>query len=398
MRRWLPLLVLLLTAACSRVNDGHGWGTAHEMTIVRANDPSSLNPLFAFDQPDIDLTQLYAEPLVGLGQRNELVPLVASRLPTVQNGDVTADGRTVTYHLRRGVRFADGTPLTSKDVAFTYRAILDPRNPVTEAQPYREIERLETPDPYTVVLHLRRPWAGAVGALFAETDFIYGILPARAFTSTDISHAPWNEHPYRSGPFRVVSWTRGDEIVLEPNPYAWRKPHLRRLVLKIVPDRNSELLLLRTHAIDVDDYLTNDQAAQMRSTLTASLVRTDKNHIAYALFQMWSTKYRVRRPTVWRPSSKRTSRASASLRPSAAIRPPFLRRSQLVLRLAANPSIKHRIANGNALHIIQVRIVVKVIRHHVKDVAFFFGRCLVARHFRMTNEVAHAPSNIRFFE
>src|SRR5579864_43112 len=150
--RWL-LFCLLLVTACSRVTNGRGWGTPHEMTIVRANDPSSLNPLFAFDQPDIDMTQLYAEPLLGLNQRNELVPLVASRVPTVENGDISRDGRTIIYHLRHGVRFADGTSLTSKDVAFTYHAILDPRNPVTEAQPYREIERLETPDAYTVVLH-----------------------------------------------------------------------------------------------------------------------------------------------------------------------------------------------------------------------------------------------------
>ncbi len=256
------------------------------MTIVRANDPSSLNPLFALDQPDIDITQLYAEPLLGLNQRNELVPVLASRVPTVANGDISRGGRMVTYRLRHGVRFADGTPLTSADVAFTYRAILDPRNPVTEAQPYREIARLDTPDPYTVVLHLRRPWAAAVTALFAESDFIYGILPAHAFTSTNISRAAWNDRPYGTGPFRVMRWNRGEQIVLEPNPYAWRKPLLRELVIKIVPDRNTELMLIRTHAIDVDDYLTNDQVVQSRSTLAATLTRTGKNHIAYALFQM----------------------------------------------------------------------------------------------------------------
>ncbi len=279
------VLSLLLATACSRVGDGHGWGTPHEMTIARANDPSSLNPLFAFEQADIDVTQLFAEPLVGLGAHNELIPLVARRVPTLENGDVARDGKSVTYHLRREVRFADGSPLTSKDVAFTYRAILDPRNPVTEAQPYRAIDRLDTPDPYTVVLHLRRPWAGAVGALFAVTDFIYGIQPSHAFTSTDLSRVRWNDRPYGSGPFRVVSWRRGDEIILEPNPYAWRVPHLRRLVLKIIPDRNTELLLLETHAVDVADYLTNDQVVQTRSRLPGSLVRTEKNHITYGAFQ-----------------------------------------------------------------------------------------------------------------
>ncbi len=284
MRRaaWLGLAFLV---ACTRAGTGGGWGTPHEMTIARANDPSSLNPLFAFDQPDIDVTQLYAEPLVGMNARNEPIPLVAQRVPTVENGDVARDGRTVTYHLRHGVRFADGTPLTSKDVAFTYRAILDPRNPTTETQPYREIDRLQTPDPYTVVLRFRRPWSSATAALFAETDFVYGILPSHAFGSTDLSRVAWNDRPYGSGPFRVVEWKRGDEIVLEPNPYAWRKPHLKRLMLKIVPDRNTALLLFQTHAVDVDDYLNNDQAAQNAATLRASLVRTPKNHIAYASFE-----------------------------------------------------------------------------------------------------------------
>ena len=115
---------------------------------------------------------------------------------------------------------------------------------------------------------------------------MYGILPSHAFASTDVSRVPWNDHPFGTGPFRVVQWRRGEEIVLEPNPYAWRKPHLKRLVLKIVPDRNTTLLLFQTHAVDVDDYLNNDQVADNRAALGSTLVRTPKNHIAYALFQM----------------------------------------------------------------------------------------------------------------
>lgn len=285
MRNRAPWLALVFLIACSRSGATRGWGTPHELTIARANDPASLNPLFAFEQADIDVTQLYAESLVGLNPRNQPVPLLAERVPTIENGDVARDGKTVTYRLRRDARFADGTPLTSKDVAFTYRAILDARNPVTESQPYREIERLETPDAYTVVLHFRRPWSGAVGALFAVTDFVYGILPAHAFVGTDLTHTSWNDHPFGTGPFRVTRWARGDEIVLEPNPYAWRKPHLRRLIIKIVPDRNTELLVIRTHAADVADYLTNDQAIQPDTRHSATLVRTEKNRVTYAAFQ-----------------------------------------------------------------------------------------------------------------
>ncbi|MBV8333051.1 MAG: hypothetical protein JO192_09975, partial [Candidatus Eremiobacteraeota bacterium] len=112
MKRAVVFALLLAAVGCTRTNGTGGWGTPHELTIVRANDTPSLNPLFAFDQPDIDITQLYAEPLVGLSANDQLVPLVAARVPTVANGDVARDGRTVTYHLRHGVRFADGVALT----------------------------------------------------------------------------------------------------------------------------------------------------------------------------------------------------------------------------------------------------------------------------------------------
>jgi peptide/nickel transport system substrate-binding protein len=270
------LLLLTCVTACTRGTGAGGWGTPHELRIARWNDPSSLNPLFVGTQADSDLTQLYAEPLVGLNPQNALVPLVASRIPTMQNGDIARDGRTLTYHLRHDERFADGAQLTSADVAFTYRAIMDPRNPVPDIEPYRIIARLETPDPYTVVLYFRRPWSAAVSELFGQ-----GILPAHAFNSTDIARSSWNERPFGSGPFHVVVWKRGDEIALEPNPYARRRPHLNRLVLKIASDRNTELLLLRTHAVDVMDYLTDLQAVQARSFPGITLVRTDENEFEY---------------------------------------------------------------------------------------------------------------------
>ena len=120
--------------------------------------------------------------------------------PTVENGDFARNGMTLTYHLRHDARFADGSLLTSRDVAFTYGTILDARNPGTESQPHGEIARLETPDAYTVVLHFRRRWSGAGGALFAVTDFVHGTLPAHAFATTDLIGASWNDHPFGTGP------------------------------------------------------------------------------------------------------------------------------------------------------------------------------------------------------
>ena len=283
----LPAVLLVLLAACTKAG-GSGWGTAHELRIGMLGDPDSLNPLFSYVERQIDLGQLYCETLVTLNDRNQIVPLLATEVPSRANRGISSDGRTIVYHLRHRVRFADGMELTSQDVAFTYRAILDPRNPVVDSEAVRAIASLQTPDRYTVRIRLRHRWAAAVGELFAASDFAFGILPAHAFASTDVSHADWNAHPFGSGPFRVARWIRGDEIDLVPNPYAWRKPRLNRLIFKIVADSNARFDAFRAHELDVDN-LTILEVPQARTLRDAKLISVLRNGFDYLGFQTAKT-------------------------------------------------------------------------------------------------------------
>lgn len=182
---------------------------------------------------------------------NRLVPVLVTRIPSRANGDISPDGKTITYHLRRGVRFADGKPLTSADVAFTYKAIVDPRNNVLSVDAYQRIASLQTPDPHTVVIRLKNPWNAAVTRLFAQSDFAFGILPAHAFSDTKLERAAWEQHPFGTGPFRVTQWRRGDRIVLEPNPYFRPVPKLARIELTIIPDAMAAFDALRAHDVDI---------------------------------------------------------------------------------------------------------------------------------------------------
>ncbi len=249
------------------------------MRYAFRGDIWTLDPLFAFSQRLIDLTQIYCQPLIAVGPDDRAQPLLVTEIPTRGNGGISPDGLTITYHLRRNVRFADGVPFTSKDVAFTYRAILDPRNPVTEIAPYQRIASLRTPDPYTVVVRLKTPWTGAVRELFAETDYIYGILPAHAFDgNTDLVHAAWNRHPFGTGPFYVKEWKRGDRVVFERNRYSWQRPKLRRIVMKIIPDQNAAFVALRSHAVDLAD-VSFAQVAQVRADRGLALVAVPRNQV-----------------------------------------------------------------------------------------------------------------------
>lgn len=277
MRRFLAsLLCAVILSGCSIASRYGASGRPGVLRIADVVDPPSLDPLLAHDQATIGYDLLICQTLIGLDASNRLVPVLVTRIPSRRNGGVSPDGTRITYHLRRGVRFADGKPFTSADVAFTYRAIIDPRNNVLSVDAYQRIKSLQTPDPYTVVIRLKRPWNAAVTRLFAQSDFAFGILPAHAFRNTRLERAAWEQHPFGTGPFRVVHWSRGNEIVLEPNPYFRPAPKLARIVLRIIPDATAAFDALRAHDVDIAP-LYPEMLAQARGLRDIKVQRTPEN-------------------------------------------------------------------------------------------------------------------------
>jgi peptide/nickel transport system substrate-binding protein len=279
MRAWRPplcvLCVVAALAGCMRVAAVRT-GPPHVLRIAYAGDPASLVPFVAIDQEIIALDTLFCQTLVGLSADNREVPILVTRVPSRRNGDVSRDGTRITYHLRRDARFADGVALTSADVAFTYRALFDPRNRATSVEPYRRILSLQTPDAHTVVIRLREPWNAAVKVLFAQADYVYGILPKHAFADTKVVGTSWEDAPFGSGPFRVKSWLRGDRIVLVPNPYYRPRPKLHQIILQIVPNLNSNFVALQSGAADVGT-LTAENVAQAQRMAGIRVLRIPEN-------------------------------------------------------------------------------------------------------------------------
>jgi len=267
----VALCAAFALTACARSH-----GEPHVLRIADNVDPTSLNPLLAHDQDTIGYDLLVTETLVGLSADNRLVPVLVTRVPTRANGDVSSDGKTIVYHLKTGIRFADGTPLSSHDVAFTFHAILDSRNPVESQDAYRRVASLETPDAHTVVVRLRKRWNAAVAQLFAQADFAFGILPAHAFASTDVTRGQWNQRPFGTGPFRVVEWERANRIVLEPNPYYKPAPKLRRIVFSLIPTTQAALVAVRSGDVDIA-LLDPAQLPETRDVSGAHVLKTPVN-------------------------------------------------------------------------------------------------------------------------
>ncbi len=216
-----------------------------------AAEPDNLNPMFSNISDVLGFSHLYMSYLIENDHHGEARGEVASEVPSLANGGISPDQRTITYHLRPKVRWQDGTPLTAHDVVFSYHAIVDPRNNVATRIGYDEVETIDAPTDRTVVVRLRRPFSPFVQYFFGPQG-VGAIMPAHLLAHVaDLNHAAYNELPVGSGPFRLVRWARGDHITLAANPFYWRgMPALDELEYRIIPDPNTRLEQLRTGESD----------------------------------------------------------------------------------------------------------------------------------------------------
>ena len=181
----------------------------------------------------------------------QLQPELVRAVPTRHNGGISADGRTITYHLRDDVRWQDGIPLTAADVVFTVRAILNPRNNVGSRDPYARLRDVSAPDAHTVVVRLRERDAAIVG-LFFTPDSNYAILPAHLLAKEpELNDVAFNAKPIGSGPYRVAAWDRGSVVHLVANPTYFRgTPAIAKIDIRYLPDATTSLVQLKTHELD----------------------------------------------------------------------------------------------------------------------------------------------------
>jgi len=247
--------ISLAMFACGRARPGPNTpASGPQSGILRfaeIDEPDGLNPLIASEPNALEFSYFLYSFFFEVNDKSELVPDVALQVPTIANGGISKDGRTITYHLRRNVRWEDGAPLTARDVVFTYQAIMNPRNNIQGRFGYDKIAGVEAPDAYTVVVHMRTV-DSAIVTLFMCLDGDYPILPAHLLAKyPDINHVAFNDKPVGSGPYRVAEWVRGDHLTLDANLSYWRgPPGLDKIEIFFVRDGNEIIDRLRAGTVD----------------------------------------------------------------------------------------------------------------------------------------------------
>ncbi len=242
----LALIALLAACAGPAADSGEAAGEAAEGEPSRAvliipEEPASLNQYHATAAIVRQVADAVSGPLAAPDANGDFQPVLAAEIPTVENGGVSADFKTVTWTLREGLLWSDGEPLTSDDIKFTWEALSNPAAGNVISLSMDLIESIETPDALTAVITYSEP------TLAYLSQWLYGLLPRHATGAPEeMLTWEWNRNPVSAGPYVVSEWLAGDSIVMARNPnyYLEGQPYIDELIFKIVPDTGAQVAMM----------------------------------------------------------------------------------------------------------------------------------------------------------
>ena len=268
MRGSLAILIamLLVASACAPAGpSGQPAATGEQVKsggtarVTMNQEPDTLNPLFGGGLRVANtVMQAVFSGLWVNDEKGDFQPDLAAEVPTVQNGSVSRDGKTITVKLRKDVKWADGKPFTAQDVKFNW----DIAKPTSST--LRNITEFNVKDDHTIEWKM-----GTVfGAYLTLFSYPSGIVPKHAFpegaTPDDVKKHEFGRKPFGTGPFKVTEWQAASHITLEPNAsYFGGKPKLDKIVFRITPDKNTQLAQVRAGETDLAVDLIETDAPEL---------------------------------------------------------------------------------------------------------------------------------------
>jgi peptide/nickel transport system substrate-binding protein len=265
-RRGTPAVVLLALAlglaACSS-SSGSGssgnQGSNKPFVIANTSSVQKLDPQVATNFIDEKALSLVYEPLVTLDSHLKVVPDLAT------SWSFSSDSKTLTFHLRTGVHFDDGSLLTSADVKASLERVLNPKTGAAAASFISTIKSIATQGQGTVVLTLAHP---DFSILYGLSTTSIAIMPAKAIAAGTVT-----THPDGTGPYKFVSWSPGNALTLAKNPKYWGSPaSIGELVFRAIPNEQSIASALQAGTVQMG-LLTQPQVVK---TLAGSGLTIDK--------------------------------------------------------------------------------------------------------------------------
>ena len=240
--------------------------------MIIESSPTNLDPRVGTDAQSERIDELIFDPLVHRDEHFNMQPWVAEKWEI-------SDPKTYIFHLRQGIHFHDGRPLTSRDVKWTLDSVRNGSLTTLKTTTYKLVERVDAPDESTLIIHLSEP-DGTL--LYNVSDGAFGIVPYG-------SDKQFNRSLIGSGPFRFVSQDPDSEVILQRNDSYWgQKANAERVRLIIVPDATTRALELRKGSADISPSgsLSADMVGTLRQYRNLEIEQRSGTVLAYLAFNL----------------------------------------------------------------------------------------------------------------
>lgn len=217
------------------------------LTIGTTKEPTNLNPFLVNKVESSGIENIIFSGLLKLDKNLNWQPDLAIEVPTLENGGISADGKTITYKLKQNIHWHDGRLFNAEDVLFTYKAALDPKISLFNREEYKKIINIQAPDLYTVRIIFDAP------NVSFQTLF-NSILPQHILDGQkNMNASAFNMAPVGTGPFMFKHWNQGQELILDAYPeyHSSDGPYLEQIKFKYTDDQVRLVEMLEKEEIDV---------------------------------------------------------------------------------------------------------------------------------------------------
>lgn len=210
------------------------------IVVSSIGDARTFIPILATDSSSSDICGMVFNGLVKYDKNIRIVGDLA------ESWEISADGLTIAFHLRKNVRWHDGEPFTAKDVKFTYEKLVDPKVKTPYSGDFERIKSFEIIDDHAFRVTYKEPFSPAL------SSWGMWIMPSHLLEKEDLNKTAFARHPVGTGPYKFKSWNTGEKIELVYNPdYFEGRPYINRYIYRIIPDEATIFLELQTNGVDL---------------------------------------------------------------------------------------------------------------------------------------------------